>query len=79
MSRKTNREYESEVLVGRDIAPTPRECEELPAHSNEPMRVDWCVSSWFRINNTHSHADEAQRAIAHWCGVARPRGTAGGC
>ena len=20
------------------------------------MRVDWCVSSWFRIKNTHSHA-----------------------
>ena len=19
------------------------------------MRVDWCVSSWFRIKNTHSH------------------------
>jgi len=20
----------------------------------QPMRVDWCVSSWFRIKNTHS-------------------------
>ena len=20
------------------------------------MRVDWCVTSWFRIKNTHSHA-----------------------
>ena len=20
------------------------------------MRVDWCVSSWFRIKNTHSHS-----------------------
>ena len=19
------------------------------------MRVDWCVSSWFRIKNTHTH------------------------
>ena len=19
----------------------------------QPMRVDWCVSSWFRIKNTH--------------------------
>ena len=23
------------------------------------MRVDWCVSSWFRIKNTHSHAIES--------------------
>ena len=21
------------------------------------MRVDWCVSTWFRIKNTHSHKD----------------------
>ena len=21
------------------------------------MRVDWCVSSWFRIKNTHSHTE----------------------
>ena len=48
MSRKTNREYESEVLVERDIAPTPRECEELRIptdvflHSPESSDV-WCV------------------------------------
>jgi len=23
------------------------------------MRVDWCVSSWFRIKNTHSHTRRA--------------------
>ena len=23
------------------------------------MRVDWCVSSWFRIKNTHSHTEAA--------------------
>ena len=23
------------------------------------MRVDWCVSSWFRIKNTHSHTIHA--------------------
>ena len=22
----------------------------------QPMRVDWCVSSWFRIKNTHTHS-----------------------
>ena len=27
------------------------------------MRVDWCVSSWFRIKNTHSQ----QSSLAqHW-------------
>ena len=28
------------------------------------MRVDWCVSSWFRIKNTHSLTHE--RADAAW-------------
>ena len=23
------------------------------------MRVDWCVSSWFRIKNTHSLTEES--------------------
>ena len=26
------------------------------------MRVDWCVSSWFRIKNTHSHQTRVQSA-----------------
>ena len=25
------------------------------------MRVDWCVSSWFRIKNTHCHFENPQR------------------
>ena len=25
------------------------------------MRVDWCVSSWFRIKNTHSLTHNVQR------------------
>ena len=31
------------------------------------MRVDWCVSSWFRIKNTHSltHKTHSQRAATH--------------
>ena len=28
-----------------------------PPFMEAPMRVDWCVSSWFRIKNTHSHWD----------------------
>ena len=28
------------------------------------MRVDWCVSSWFRIKNTHSHL-RPSRAATH--------------
>ena len=31
------------------------------------MRVDWCVSSWFRIKNTHSHRDLAR---VGWRGLA---------
>ena len=27
------------------------------------MRVDWCVSSWFRIKNTHSHSHEV---VGQW-------------
>ena len=27
------------------------------------MRVDWCVSSWFRIKNTHSHRRSRQRTV----------------
>ena len=27
------------------------------------MRVDWCVSSWFRIKNTHSNAQARQKQI----------------
>ena len=53
MSRKTNREYEREVLVERDIAPTPRECEELRiAHSPfqrqrpPPGQYDLPVKKW---------------------------------
>ena len=40
MSRKTNREYEREVLVERDIAPTPRECEELRIPTPPPGQYD---------------------------------------
>ena len=25
------------------------------------MRVDWCVSSWFRIKNTHSLTEKGER------------------
>ena len=39
------------------------------------MRVDWCVSSWFRIKNTHSltHVtDYATVSLAEqWCAVSR--------
>jgi len=27
------------------------------------MRVDWCVSSWFRIKNTHSLTTGSTRAV----------------
>ena len=33
------------------------------------MRVDWCVSSWFRIKNTHS-LTHAVYATATACGIA---------
>ena len=32
------------------------------------MRVDWCVSSWFRIKNTHSHTPP--KSLGR-CGSAR--------
>ena len=35
------------------------------------MRVDWCVSSWFRIKNTHSHADHGLRPISQRAGPGR--------
>ena len=28
------------------------------------MRVDWCVSSWFRIKNTHSHTREGDLSLS---------------
>ena len=30
------------------------------------MRVDWCVSSWFRIKNTHSHTPPPPRPPGLW-------------
>ena len=46
------------------------------------MRVDWCVSSWFRIKNTHSHSHggrlprSTRRLAGRLSGPARPlRGT----
>ena len=30
------------------------------------MRVDWCVSSWFRIKNTHSHLSTALTHPTPW-------------
>ena len=32
------------------------------------MRVDWCVSSWFRIKNTHSHVRQVYFIFA-WAGL----------
>ena len=29
------------------------------------MRVDWCVSSWFRIKNTHSHNPRVPPGFQH--------------
>ena len=29
------------------------------------MRVDWCVSSWFRIKNTHSLTHEILRSAPY--------------
>ena len=46
------------------------------------MRVDWCVSSWFRIKNTHSHSLTLwlMTALRMWAKAASrppPRGTFG--
>ena len=46
------------------------------------MRVDWCVSSWFRIKNTHSHArlglrSEQERVRAALGSVRRVRAALG--
>ena len=34
------------------------------------MRVDWCVSSWFRIKNTHSLTHAGRRGVGVGCGVS---------
>ena len=60
MSRKTNREYESEVLVGRDIAPTPRECEELRTAFQRIFCGSW--STWSAVINRTSRAGELRSA-----------------
>ena len=38
------------------------------------MRVDWCVSSWFRIKNTHSHTHIAP-FIYRSCSPSAPTGS----
>ena len=40
------------------------------------MRVDWCVSWWFRIRNTHSHSAGKRTAASGvaWSGCASLRG-----
>jgi len=35
------------------------------------MRVDWCVSSWFRIKNTHSHSRHARPPCATFSARSR--------
>ena len=44
------------------------------------MRVDWCVSSWFRIKNTHSHTwkEEASSRGGNSSGGSSSSGSSGG-
>ena len=39
------------------------------------MRVDWCVSSWFRIKNTHSLTHEVTHTwtTKNWHGLQMQR------
>ena len=51
--------------VGARIAP--------PFIGRQPMRVDWCVSSWFRIKNTHSHVTRCRASGQNWVRFSAPR------